>query len=183
MFKKFNPKEDISGHSQLKTSVQRGIRTKLAEQYPLIEGNLEEIVPKKTPIIIQKYSQEHVNFITVNNIPLFFNHYDGPYFPTLKLLHQYPGMLPSAQVDRGAIKFVLAGANIMCPGLTSAGGRLDVDLPEKVPVAIYAEGKEHPLAVGLMLMSTNEIKTNNKGHGIENVHFLNDNLWTSNFDA
>lgn len=38
------------------------------------------------------------------------------------------------QVDRGAIKFVLAGANIMCPGLTSPGGVLDDDVAEESPV-------------------------------------------------
>ena len=40
-------------------------------------------------------------------------------------LDTVPDMMPKLQVDRGAIKFVLSGANIMCPGLTSAGGRLD----------------------------------------------------------
>ena len=33
-------------------------------------------------------------------------------------------MLPEMRVDAGAIKFVLRGADIMCPGLTSAGGRM-----------------------------------------------------------
>ena len=28
------------------------------------------------------------------------------------------------QVDKGAIGFVLSGANIMCPGLTSPGARM-----------------------------------------------------------
>ena len=37
-------------------------------------------------------------------------------------------MLPHQQVDRGAIKFVLSGANIMCPGLTSPGAKLDQDI-------------------------------------------------------
>lgn len=40
------------------------------------------------------------------------------------------------RVDRGAIKFVLAGANIMCPGLTSAGGALDEEVPAEAPVVI-----------------------------------------------
>lgn len=38
------------------------------------------------------------------------------------------------QVDRGAIKFVLAGANIMCPGLTSPGGVLDEEVEAESPV-------------------------------------------------
>ena len=33
-------------------------------------------------------------------------------------------MLPQEQVDKGAIKFILSGANIMCPGLTSPGAKL-----------------------------------------------------------
>ncbi len=35
-----------------------------------------------------------------------------------------PFMLPRMQVDKGAIKFVLSGANIMCPGLTSPGAKM-----------------------------------------------------------
>lgn len=33
-------------------------------------------------------------------------------------------------VDTGAIKFVMGGANVMCPGLTSPGGKLDEDFEE-----------------------------------------------------
>ena len=36
-----------------------------------------------------------------------------------------PFMLPHQQVDSGAIKFILSGANIMCPGLTSPGAKLN----------------------------------------------------------
>lgn len=39
-----------------------------------------------------------------------------------------PDMMPKIQVDKGAIKFILSGADIMCPGLTSAGGRISSDL-------------------------------------------------------
>jgi PUA domain protein len=33
------------------------------------------------------------------------------------------------QVDKGGIKFILNGANVMAPGLTSPGGKMD-DVPE-----------------------------------------------------
>lgn len=33
-------------------------------------------------------SQNHINLVVVNNVPLFFNVRDGPYMPTLRLLHQ-----------------------------------------------------------------------------------------------
>jgi malignant T-cell-amplified sequence len=44
-------------------------------------------------------------------------------------------------------------------------------------VAIYAENKEHALAIGALKMSTAEIRSLNKGHGVENLHFLTDGLW------
>ncbi len=34
------------------------------------------------------YSQNHLNLVLVNDVPLFFNIRDGPYMPTLRLLHQ-----------------------------------------------------------------------------------------------
>jgi PUA domain protein len=91
-------------------------------------------------------SREHISILALNGTPLFFQHFDGPYFPTLRLLHQCaqssiykvvvsirlindiafsiivyvydcatvdPELLPRVQVDKGAIKFVLAGANVM----------------------------------------------------------------------
>ena len=45
-----------------------------------------------------------------------------------------PDMMKSVQVDKGAIKFVLSGANIMCRGLTSPGGRLPEGLAKGEPV-------------------------------------------------
>ena len=63
-------------------------------------------------------------------------------------------MMPRIQVDKGAIRFVLGGANVMCPGITSAGGAIPVELPEGAPVAVYAQDKEHAMAVGLLRMST-----------------------------
>ena len=72
---------------------------------------------------------------------------------------------------------MLKGADVMCPGLTSPGGRLDVSLPAETPVAIQAEGKEHAVAIGITRLSTEDIRATNKGTGIETVHFLNDGLW------
>lgn len=50
----------------------------------------------------------------------------------------------------------------------------------EMPVAIFAENKEHALAVGLTKMSTKDIREINKDIGVENVHYLNDGLWKNN---
>ncbi|MFS7986368.1 putative PUA domain-containing protein [Helianthus anomalus] len=148
--------EDVSGQNQVKASVQRKIRQSIADEYPGLELVLDDLLPKKSPLIVAK-CQNHLNLVVVNNVPLFFNIRDGPYMPTLRLLHQYPTIMKKLQVDRGAIKFVLAGANIMCPGLTSPGGVLDEDVGAETPVAIMAEGKQHALAIGFTKMSAKDM--------------------------
>lgn len=47
-----------------------------------------------------------------------------PLIPHLKLVHRFPQCFPSVQIDRGAIRFVLSGATLMAPGLTSTGGKI-----------------------------------------------------------
>nr|CAD1828490.1 unnamed protein product [Ananas comosus var. bracteatus] len=168
--------EDISAQNQVKASVQRKIRQSIADEYPGLEPLLDDLLPKKSPLIVAK-CQNHLNLVVMNNVPLFFNVRDGPYMPTLRLLHQYPDIMKKFQVDRGAIKFVLAGANIMCPGLTSPGGALNDEVLEETPVAIMAEGKEHALAIGFTKLSAKDIRTVNKGIGVDNMHYLNDGLW------
>lgn len=86
-------------------------------------------------------------------------------------------------MDRGAIKFLLSGANIMAPGLTSAGGHLpdaaqgETPLSSGTPVAIRSQGKEHEVAIGVLLMDTDAIRAQGKGIAVDNVHFLGDDLW------
>ena len=54
---------------------------------------------------------------------------------------------------------------------------MSAELPALAPVAIYAEGKEHALALGITKMSTADIRGVNKGVGIEVLHFAGDELW------
>ncbi|KAG8879205.1 translation machinery-associated protein 20 [Tulasnella sp. 331] len=185
MFKKFSPTADVSSQSLLKSSVQRQVRSALLAQYPALAADqgvlLEQIWPKKEAVSLLK-CREHISIYALQGEPLFFQQYDGPLMPSLRLLHKYPDLLPHVQVDRGAIRFLLAGAHMMCPGFTSAGGRLppkESGLPAGAPVAIHCEGKEHASAVGITKLSTEEIKSLNKNVGVELVTYLGDDLWTN----
>lgn len=102
----------------------------------------------------------------------------------------------------GAIRFVLSGAQIMCPGLTSKGACMN-KVDKGTVVAIMAEGKQHALAIGFTTLSSDDMygykkeysifiyfiaivnfhsffhqrSKVNKGVGVENCHYLNDGLW------
>jgi PUA domain protein len=65
----------------------------------------------------------------------------------------------------------------MCRGMTSAGGQVDEDLAVEVPVAVYAEGKQHAMCIGLTKMSGSAMKATNRGIGVESIHYLRDALW------
>lgn len=177
MFKKFSSQGDIVSQVPVKSSVQRSIRSQIVEQFPCIESFIDDILPKKEKWILIK-CHGHMNLLSINyEPPLFFNVRTGPYFPSLRLLHAYPFLLPRLQVDKGAIRHILKGADIMCPGLTSAGARMEESLPSNRMVGIFAEGKEHALAIGITKLSTEEIRNLNKGVAVENIHYLNDGLW------
>ena len=126
---------------------------------------------------LKHYSPDKVSLYIINGEPLFFQKGDEAVHPVLRLVHSYPHAFPRVQVDRGAIKFVLSGANVMCPGLTSKGANMEEDIDKDSVVSVYAEGKENALAVGYMKMSTTEIKELNKGIGLDNQHYLGDPLW------
>lgn len=180
MFKKFSPSTDIAGHTPVKTSVQRQIRAGVLSQWNVEPETLEAVWPKKEGLIHVK-CREHVSVYTVHSEPLFFQHFDGPFYPTLRFLHKYPYILPKVQIDRGAIRFLLAGAHMMCPGLTSAGGYLppvDDAIPAERLVAIHAEGKEHAVGVGITKLSTEDMKKINKGVAVETATYLGDDLWS-----
>jgi malignant T-cell-amplified sequence len=50
-------------------------------------------------------------------------------------------------------------------------------IPEGTVVAIMAEGKQHALAMGMMKMSSDDIKKINKGIGVDVLTHLGDALW------
>ncbi|KAA0194071.1 hypothetical protein HAZT_HAZT004796 [Hyalella azteca] len=87
MFKKFD-EESVSGSQQLKSSVQKAIHRKLAEDFPLIEDYIATILPKKDPFKIIK-CHEHIEILARSDGELlFFRQREGQWMPTLRLLHQ-----------------------------------------------------------------------------------------------
>src|SRR5687767_15963063 len=55
--------------------------------------------------------------------PLFYQQdISSAILPHLKLVDRFPQAFPIIRIDRGAIRFVLSGATLMAPGLTSNVG-------------------------------------------------------------
>lgn len=142
---------------------------------------------------------DRASLYVIDGEPLFFEVDKSILLPHLKLVHRFPQAFPTIRIDRGAIRFVLSGATLMAPGLTSPGGRLPEpreggdegpdeeghwsrELAKDEPVVITAEGKEHACAVGFLVAGTKEVKEKGKGPVVEEAHFLGDGLWKYNVD-
>ena len=70
MFK--NKFEGVGNSSQPKATVQKGIRTKLCEQFPAIEPYLESLWPSKTKLTLVKLKGEgHLNLYAIKGEVLF----------------------------------------------------------------------------------------------------------------
>ena len=171
--------EDTNLNSQpLKASVAKTLRSKLLETYPRSEEYAEQIWPKKAKVLTMKIKGEsHYHFIKIDEEVRFIELRDKPLLPMLRTLHQYPDMMDHMVCDKGAIRHIFSGSNVMAPGLTSEGGKVAEGLEAGAPVAIMAEGKEHAMAIGFLQMSSKEIKETGKGQAIEVIQFLNDSLW------
>lgn len=166
-------------------------------------------MPKKSSLSSMKLPDRNTLYIIDDTVPVFFQLDDAAntLLPHLRLVHRFPQAFPSIRIDRGAIRFVLSGATLMAPGLTSAGGRLPADgvpkglepgkeMDQKVdeegrwsrelvkgePVVIMAEGKTEACAVGTLVAGTAEVKATGKGPVVEDAHFLGDGLWNLGTD-
>ncbi|RDI80949.1 hypothetical protein Vi05172_g9127 [Venturia inaequalis] len=116
--------------------------------------------------------------------------------PHLALVHRFPACFHRVRCDRGAIRFVLSGAPMMAPGLTSKGGRLPGEENEGEDakygveefkqgdvVVVEAEGKEHACLVGVLSRSTGDIKKTGKDAALDNTyHYLGDGLWKLDYN-
>lgn len=79
---------NVSGLLQLKSSVQKTIKTRIVEQFPLLEGHMDDILTKKEGTRVVK-CQDHIEIVVNGNGDhLFFKQRDGPYFPSLRLVHK-----------------------------------------------------------------------------------------------
>jgi len=187
MFKKFD-QNDQKALVLMKLSVARKTRNGIIECYggkgSMMDHVMSEIWQpgKRDGSSVYILScPDKVEILIVDDVPCFYNHRGGQYLPTLRILHQYPELLPKQVCDRGAIPYMLKGANMMCAGLTHEKAVLNESIAKDAYVGIYGEGKEHAIAIGKHTLSGREIaatKTMEKaGVGLNMIHYINDGLW------
>ncbi len=94
-------------------------------------------------------------------------------FPSLRVLNEGLIKLPSVTVDMGAVPYVTNGADVMAPGIT----QISDELKAGTIIMIIDENFGKAIAIGELLFDGSEIKEMTKGKAIQNIHYVNDNIW------
>ena len=110
--------------------------------------------------------------IFVDGEPCFM-FYENKIIFTLHGLNKFKPKQKFVVVDMGAIKFVSNGADIMAAGIVDA----DLDIKNGAQVWICDVNYRKPLAVGVALMTGEQMVKEKKGKAVENIHYVGDGLW------
>ncbi|HHY01073.1 MAG TPA: DUF1947 domain-containing protein [Methanothermobacter sp.] len=153
---------------------------KIKKRYHLKKKKLKEIkanlgpysflIPPKSKVEILE--TELPDLILIDDEPLLMILNDKP-FPTLKGALKRPMEDHVVVVDMGAVKFLVNGADVMSPGVVKA----DINIIGGDTVIIVDENHHKPLAMGVAIISGEEMVKNNKGKAVKTLHYIGDKIW------
>ncbi|MFT4312235.1 MAG: PUA domain-containing protein [Candidatus Woesearchaeota archaeon] len=142
------------------------------KQVPLSKSQIKELSKACEPFGLEFSKKDLI--ILVDNIYYFKEKKcilfleDNTLYPTL---HAKP-TLPIITVDRGAVPYVVKGADIMRPGIVSTQEFEKNDL-----ILICDHESNMNLAIGKALFSQKEITDMQKGKVIKMIHYYGDSIY------
>ena len=123
--------------------------------------------------VLEKVALDDYSLILVDGKPLLFE-IEGHLFPTVRGALEMELQKRLVTVDKGAIRFVSNGADIMAPGVVDA----DPEIKEGDLVIIVEETHRKPLAIGKAIMEGSEMVEANSGKAIKSITHVGDKLWS-----
>jgi PUA domain protein len=141
------------------------IKTDLAN----ISKEFVEILPDKVEILETKEKK----FVLGDDGALVFESEKG-FFPTVRgALRISDKEKKTVTVDKGAVSFVINGADIMRPGVV----RWDANIKKGDYVIIREETHGKAIAIGEALWSGDEFAGNTTGKCVKSLYFVGDDVW------
>ena len=141
----------------------------LSEVLETFGAEIEQFLDSKTRVEVNE--TETAEIFIFNGIPLLARS-EGLLFPTLTFEEFFP-LMPRLVVDMGAIPYVCKGADVMAPGVVSINGQFKEN--DVLLITDVRHGK--PLALGVALLSSEAMKTVNRGKTVKTLHYVGDKLW------
>jgi PUA domain protein len=123
--------------------------------------------------VLEKITLDEYSLILVDGKPLLFE-IEEQLFPTVRGALEMELNKRIVTVDKGAIRFVSNGADIMAPGIVGA----DPEIKEGDFVIIVEETHRKPLAIGKALMKGPQMVEADSGKAIKSIIHVGDKLWS-----
>lgn len=133
---------------------------------------LQISLPKGYEINPSKDEIKEDNNILYLNGEKFLIIIDKKYLPHLKSLKN-KNKLKSVYVDKGAIPFIIKGADLMRPGIS----KFDENIEKDEIVLIKDEIHSKDLAIGYSLFSSKELERQERGKSVIIYHYYNDKYY------
>ena len=156
--------EKIKNRHSLKSKDIKKIQEDLIEQFN------DEFIKDNSKVEIGNLDEKKLVF--VDGKPYFMFHNSKIFF-TILGLNKYTLKQNYVVIDMGAIKFVTNGADVMAPGIVDA----DENIKQNDQVWICDETHHKPLAIGIAMISGEDMILNIKGKAIKTIHYVGDNIW------
>lgn len=121
---------------------------------------------------VERGEAEGFTVFLVENVPMAFLDKDTV-LPTVRGLLAFGAKDRYVTVDKGAVGFVIKGADVMSPGIVDA----DPAIAPGDVVWVREESHLQPLAVGRALIPGPEMVASKKGKAVKTLHHLRDKLW------
>ncbi|AKB15278.1 RNA-binding protein, containing PUA domain [Methanosarcina thermophila] len=125
---------------------------------------------------LEKITLEEYSIILVDGKPLLLE-IEGHPFPTVRGALEMGLQKRVVTVDKGAVRFVSNGADIMAPGIVAA----DPEIKEGDLVIVVEETHKKALAIGKALMGGQEMVEATSGKAIKSITHVGDKLWKMEF--
>lgn len=100
-------------------------------------------------------------------------HVEGIFIPYLDALNRFSGY-GVVTVDKGAVKYIANGADVMRPGIVSYTTFKAGDI-----VVVRVEEYGNPIAVGKALVDSEALSSMERGKVVENLHHIGDEAWNT----
>jgi len=155
----------------IKQTEIKKLKEDILKQYD--ESFINQIFPDKCNVEVILTEADDTLY-AINNKLKMWKSKEG-YIPLLTLLldEKMKINMKTVVVDKGAIRFVTNGADIMKPGVT----KIDPKIKKDDIVRIVDENHGRALAIGKALYNANEMSEHNKGKIIKNLHTIQDSVW------
>ena len=140
------------------------------EQWDLSDSDAKKLMKKSKTYQEIKYKSGATVYFEQRSdneddlLPLLFDAGGGELFPTVYAMWKMPSLLPPLEINAEVTPFIFRGADLMLQGVYPESVRDAFDAGQRR--CVIARGNPLPLAVGSMLLSSDEVKINGINKGV-----------------